>query len=241
MPVCPFTVVVTGIKSVPLAVDVPGANVTAMEHIAPGASVPHALFATKLPLLEVTGPIVSGMLPVFETVTVCCVAAVPAAFLKSSSTGLKATPGSDRPNPASDAVAFPLSVVTVSTPLRTSSSVGVNATARKHDAPKASVPLHACPPLLFATRLKSPLVAAELIVATAPDASRLVSVKTCGADELLMLTGPKSCAAGDSSRPLTGSAVAISVSTSAFPPETVLNESVATCVPAVWLRNCTPR
>jgi len=80
---------------------------------------------------------------------------------------------------------------------------GAKATWMKQDALGASGPLHVEPPLGALVMMKSPVRAgAERVVAVGV---RLVRVKSVGALELWMATGPNSCWVGVSRRPVRGS------------------------------------
>ena len=135
----PPTVLVTEIVSVPAAEAVAGVKLTVMEQVAPAASVPQLLPALKLvaeELLVVAAgvPICSALVPVLESVTVCCVDELPGTLLKTSAEGLSDRPGSAEPYPVSAAVAVALPACKVSVPLRGPADEGAKSISTKQDA-----------------------------------------------------------------------------------------------------------
>jgi hypothetical protein len=125
--------------SVPAAVAVAGVKVTAIAQVAPAASVVQLLLALKLVALELlvvaTGvPTCSAFVLVLESVTVCCVDALPGTLLKTSALGVSDRSGSAEPYPVSAVVAYELPACKMSVPERGPATEGAKTIWTKQDA-----------------------------------------------------------------------------------------------------------
>ena len=230
----------TGTDSVAATVAGCGVKLTVRLHVEEGASAEQLDATVKLGSDTSGVPKDSVDAPVLVNVMVCVVAMLPGTSLKTRAVELIASPGSSEPKPLSAAVTVPPEVTMVSVPLRSPVAAGAKATCTKQLAVAASVPVQEAPPVLLAMIAKSPLVLTLCTVTGTAVLSTFASVKVAGADVLFTGTGPKPWVTGVSSRPCTGSAVAVTVSRYGLPPATVDRDSDALCAPAVCARNCTP-